>query len=81
MEDRVIDVLMSNFKSSVPKLEVKWRRDISPGNYKVVVIAVDEDGNQAYREAIFRVEEESLLNWILYGIFGLLILWIISILL
>jgi len=81
MEDRIVDVLMSNFKSSVPKLEVKWKRDVSPGNYKVVVIAVDEDGNQAYREAIFRVEEESLLNWILYGIFGLLILWIISILL
>ncbi|MCX7796003.1 MAG: PEGA domain-containing protein [bacterium] len=81
MEDKVIAVPMSGFKASIPKLEVKWRDEVPPGNYKVAVIALDEDGEQAYREAIFRVEEESILNWILYGIFGALIIWLLSLLL
>lgn len=81
MQDRIVAVPMSEFKASIPKLEVKWKGEVSPGNYKVVVIALDETGDQAYREAMFRVEEESILNWILYGIFGILIIWILSILL
>ncbi|MBC7319579.1 PEGA domain-containing protein [bacterium] len=81
MEDRIIAVPMSKFKASIPNLEVKWRDEVPPGNYKVVVIAIDETGEQAYREAVFRVEEESILNWILYGIFGALIIWLLSLLL
>lgn len=81
MGDRVIAVPMSGFRASIPKLEVKWKDEVPPGNYKVVVIAIDESGEQAYREATFRVEEESILNWILYGIFGALIIWLLSLLL
>lgn len=77
INDRLIATPMVGFKASTPKLEVKWRGELSPGNYKVIVIAVDEEGNQVDREAIFRVEEESILTWILVGIFGALILWLI----
>ncbi len=81
MNDNLIAVPMSGFKASTPKLEVKWRGEASPGNYKVVVIAIDESGEQAYRETAFSIEEESILNWILYGIFGALIIWLLSLLL
>lgn len=77
VNDRLIAIPMSSFKASVPRIEVKWRGEVSPGNYKVVVIAIDEEGNQVDREAIFRVEEESILTWILAGLFGILILWLI----
>lgn len=77
INDRLIAVPMSSFKASMPRIEVRWRGEVSPGNYKVVVIAVDEEGNQADRETIFRVEEESIIIWILTGLFGILILWLI----
>jgi len=75
INDKLIATPMSGFKASTPKLDVKWRGDLSPGNYKVVVIAIDEEGNQVDREAMFRAEEENFLIWILAGLFGILILW------
>jgi len=76
VNDKLIATPMAGFKASTPKLDVKWRGDLSPGNYKVVVIAIDENGNQVSREAIFRAEEESFLVWILVGLLGILVLWL-----
>ncbi|HOP56199.1 MAG TPA: hypothetical protein PLK33_05695, partial [bacterium] len=75
--DKLIATPMAGFKASTPKLDVKWRGDLSPGNYKVVVIAIDEEGNQVDREAMFRAEEESFLVWILVGLLGILVLWLL----
>jgi hypothetical protein len=77
VNDKLIATPMAGFKASTPKLDVKWRGDLSPGNYKVVVIAIDENGNQVGREAIFRAEEESFLVWILVGLLGILVLWLL----
>ena len=79
MNNNLIATPLSNFKASVPDIDVKWRGEVQPGNYKVLVTASDEEGNIISREAIFRVEEESIITWILVGLLGILIIWLLAI--
>ena len=81
MNNNLIATPMASFKASVSNIDWEWRGDLEPGNYKVVVIAYDEDGNQISRETVFRVEEESIITWIIVALFGALIIWLLSIVL
>lgn len=78
MNNNLIATPMAGFKVSVSNVSVKWRGDLEPGNYKAIVTAYDEEGNQVSREAMFRVEEESIITWILVALFGILIIFLLS---